>query len=166
VQGEVDKRRSPASRIVRRRILKWFGVVACVAISAAWLTSTRHAWGHSFNGWRVESFGGIIVILGYGDRPEFRTSGSYILANLRQPGLEWPTFSDHRFGILYATMPYWLTFLIAAVPTVLIWRKDARRHRPGCCPDCGYNLTGCVSGVCSECGVKCTPPPVPIQPTV
>lgn len=27
-----------------------------------------------------------------------------------------------------------------------------RRRRKGCCVKCGYNLTGNVTGVCSECG--------------
>jgi hypothetical protein len=29
-----------------------------------------------------------------------------------------------------------------------------RRRRPGLCPQCSYNLTGNVSGVCPECGSK------------
>ena len=29
---------------------------------------------------------------------------------------------------------------------------EARLFRSGCCPRCGYNLTGNVSGICPECG--------------
>ena len=34
---------------------------------------------------------------------------------------------------------------------VVRWR---RRPRAGCCPKCGYDLTGNVSGICSECGFR------------
>jgi hypothetical protein len=34
------------------------------------------------------------------------------------------------------------------------WRRDSRLLK-GLCRACGYNLTGNVSGVCSECGVEC-----------
>jgi hypothetical protein len=33
-------------------------------------------------------------------------------------------------------------------------RRIARRVKRGCCAECGYNLTGNVSGVCPECGVR------------
>jgi hypothetical protein len=38
------------------------------------------------------------------------------------------------------------------------WALSVRRHRRklGCCPDCGYELTGNTSGVCPECGTAAT----------
>jgi hypothetical protein len=46
----------------------------------------------------------------------------------------------------------------------LAWRRvsgrDAlrsRRRRCGLCTECGYNLTGNVSGMCPECGVDVNP---------
>lgn len=33
-------------------------------------------------------------------------------------------------------------------------RELQRRAREGCCLQCGYNLTGNVSGRCPECGAK------------
>ena len=30
--------------------------------------------------------------------------------------------------------------------------RAPRRRRLGLCPNCGYNLTGNVSGICPECG--------------
>ena len=56
---------------------------------------------------------------------------------------------DNEVGI-----PYWLCFLLTAIPTAWLWHRDRRRVRPGCCLRCGYDLTGNLSGVCPECGEK------------
>ena len=47
--------------------------------------------------------------------------------------------------------------LLAAYPTIAFIRGPLRRWRRrkrGECVNCGYNLTGNVTGVCSECGTK------------
>ncbi len=38
------------------------------------------------------------------------------------------------------------------VAAVAWWLDPPRRPRPGCCPACGYDLRGNVSGRCPECG--------------
>jgi hypothetical protein len=52
-----------------------------------------------------------------------------------------------------ATVPLWIPFLPVAIAAIVLWR---RKHPPGAakCPNCGYNLTGNVTGVCPECGEK------------
>ena len=53
--------------------------------------------------------------------------------------------------------PFWfLLLLFSAYPLVVLARRAFRhrRLRPGHCLNCGYNLTGNVSGVCSECGAE------------
>jgi hypothetical protein len=40
-------------------------------------------------------------------------------------------------------------------------RSRERRSGPPRCPECDYNLTGNVSGVCPECGTPITPPHEP-----
>ena len=49
-------------------------------------------------------------------------------------------------------MPLWIPFVLVAVPTAYLWWRDRRRIPPGHCRNCGYNLTGNVSGTCPECG--------------
>ncbi len=44
----------------------------------------------------------------------------------------------------------WIWPFMAAL-TAMLWLKD-RRVRWPYCPSCRYNLTGNVSGICSECG--------------
>ena len=56
------------------------------------------------------------------------------------------------------SIPLWLVVTITLVlPAIwliaLVWRKR-RALSPNACPGCGYDLTGNVSGVCPECGVK------------
>ena len=60
----------------------------------------------------------------------------------------WP---PARFSHWCAVIPLWIPLTIVAVPTFLAWRRD-RRIPPGHCASCGYDLTGNVSGRCSECG--------------
>ena len=53
-------------------------------------------------------------------------------------------------------VPISFIFLISATLTTILW-FHCRRIPPGHCQRCGYNLTGNVSGVCSECGKPCEP---------
>ena len=49
-------------------------------------------------------------------------------------------------------IPLWIPFVLLAIPTWLLWRRDRLRLPPRCCQKCGYDLTGNVSGRCPECG--------------
>jgi len=46
-----------------------------------------------------------------------------------------------------------LVVLVVACQILIISRR-ATRYPPGHCQACGYNLTGNVSGICSECGTR------------
>jgi len=48
----------------------------------------------------------------------------------------------------YVIVPLYPLALVAALTTILCWHHIP----PGHCQKCGYNLTGNVSGICSECG--------------
>jgi hypothetical protein len=47
--------------------------------------------------------------------------------------------------------PHWSAAVVFAILPAAMYRPS-RRHRPGLCRACGYDLTGNVSGVCPECG--------------
>ena len=55
-------------------------------------------------------------------------------------------------------VPLWMSLVITTpYPTTAFIRGPLRRWRRrkrGECANCGYNLTGNVTGVCSECGTK------------
>lgn len=54
----------------------------------------------------------------------------------------------------WAYIPFWPVTAFVIVWTVVPWWRTRRRRRLGLCPQCGYNLTGNVSGRCPECGVE------------
>jgi hypothetical protein len=65
-------------------------------------------------------------------------------------GLWAPSVGVDRYAA-YIILPLWLPLLLLALSTAILGWRD-RRHRPGHCQRCGYDLTGNVTGVCSECG--------------
>jgi len=45
--------------------------------------------------------------------------------------------------------------LIAVVSLLLVNHREVYKiYRDGICDQCGYNLTGNISGVCPECGLR------------
>ena len=54
--------------------------------------------------------------------------------------------------------PAWFPPILFGAPLYALLRFPARRRRrrrkQGLCVDCGYDLTGNVTGVCSECGTE------------
>lgn len=69
-----------------------------------------------------------------------------------------PLPASRRCGTrhVHVEVPLWHPLVVfAAYPILAFIRGPARRYRRrkrGLCIKCGYNLTGNVSGVCSECG--------------
>lgn len=61
-----------------------------------------------------------------------------------------------RMQLQSLRVPAWFPALaLAAYPVAAMGRSAYRRHRQKgkpCCRQCGYNLTGNVSGICPECG--------------
>ncbi len=133
-----------------RRVAKWTGVAACVVIAVAWMISLRPVGGLSGYGWPnlmvAVSNGEIRLIRGL----PFRGP---VHSNRFEPGVVWlPHWRfDMNARTQFITLPLWLPFLLTAIPTVILWRRD-RRIPPGHCQRCGYDLTGNVSGRCPECG--------------
>ncbi len=60
-------------------------------------------------------------------------------------------------GETRVTIPLWMPFLAIGIPTAAMFFLDRRRIPPNHCRNCGYNLTGNVSGVCPECGCRIAP---------
>jgi len=50
------------------------------------------------------------------------------------------------------TMPLWLIVIAFCVLGAMMMAAATRRRPPGCCVQCGYDLTGNESGRCPECG--------------
>ena len=140
-----------------RRVLKWVGTLLCVLLLVAWSYSATH-----FIGLRSPH---LRPFLGRG-RLEVTWIGS---CNTQFPvewvhvrhsrGVRFDLDADycragHLFGSRVAelALPLWIPFLLASAPTMYLWWLDRRRYLPGHCQNCGYDLTGNVSGRCPECG--------------
>lgn len=56
--------------------------------------------------------------------------------------------THYHFGALLVVPA--MLFGVAMIYSLTLFRKPD--FPPGCCRECGYDLTGNVSGVCPECG--------------
>ncbi len=74
------------------------------------------------------------------------------------PGVKWTTYL--LFGARHNSLAIslWPPFALFAIyPVIAFTRGPLRRHRRrrrGLCLQCGYNLTGNVTGRCPECGTN------------
>lgn len=135
-----------AARRRMGRRLKWYGVALCSLIVANWLISA------AAGGPRVRRFG---------NHAEFATDGIGLLFLWTRgtgSSIAWdclpgplPEFkvSQHRVFIVF---PLWIPLIVVAPATAVLFWLESRRFKPGVCQECGYNLTGNISGVCPECG--------------
>ena len=157
----------PPSRTYR--ILKWTGVGLSLLMAVIWVrsligVSLSPRWSGNTIVF-IES--GVVVI----SRAEFSLDAAayegvnmtlhYSPSNL---GLVSPRTGKSNWASTgpawSVAVPLWRPFLLTALPTTWLFHRDRRRIPPGCCPRCGYNLTGNTSGVCSECGetIAASPP--------
>ncbi len=158
-----------------RTAVKWAGTVACGLIllaaggSAIWSVSiSGRAWfvfvfcGSVETAYVTHPGGGLLDDLDdYWFEPGFfisaaalRMSRSAYSYNWTHGAL-WPEFTwggESFGGETSLRVPLWIPLALIGMPTLWLWRSDRRRARRGCCTDCGYNLTGNVTGRCSECG--------------
>ncbi len=140
------------SRPRTRRIAKWIGVVACVLLAVAWVGSAWFTVFWANNCTAIFTKGGAIHL-----NNAYPAYGGPLGWSFWGPtGVDSrPVLLPHRYSSpgfpLRIAIPLWIPLLIFAVPTFILWRRD-RRHPPGHCQRCGYDLTGNVSGRCPECG--------------
>ena len=151
------------SRPRPRRIAKWTGLIACVLIVVAWAGVTSRGWGVAW--YSKESF----IVFGDGHLvvERFLASGQpdfgfwhwgVLQTGQLRYGFRWPQVQGlSSFRRWRVFLPLWLPLLVIAIPSALLWHRDRRRIPPGHCQQCGYDLTGNESGVCSECGETVAP---------
>jgi hypothetical protein len=58
-------------------------------------------------------------------------------------------------GVWWTIVPLWIPLCVALASTSWLWLRK-RHHKEGCCRNCGYDLTGNLSGRCPECGTLVT----------
>ena len=144
----------------RRRFLKWTGLGACLFFGLSWLLGlyvsvlwTSPGGQHGF-----VAHSGALYFYKRSVAPWLWRPGWHTYVSLRAPS-EWlPRVEDNSpvsvntlliTPVLSLTLPLWIPFVLALALAAFYWRP---RVPKGCCGQCGYNLTGNVSGRCPECG--------------
>lgn len=145
-----------------RRFAKWMGTILSALILALWILSIPIVpnGGLQINYFDTPRVWSIYcgaahwsLLPQLGEPPGFQVSGG------TSPRNRWDSFGiclpSHTFrpgALEWYSVPLWIPFLIAGIPTAILWHRDRRQIPPGHCPPCDYNLTGNTSGVCPECG--------------
>ena len=70
-------------------------------------------------------------------------------------GQSWPDVNILQWDRVWVAIPLWLPFALALIPTALLWHRDRRTVKPGCCRQCGYDLRASKK-TCPECGTGIT----------
>lgn len=149
------------------RLLKWpltaaFGLVL---VSMLYCLYWRFSWVVNYREWNVAIGGGGILTSGSSDTgrrpmpiwrkippgaPPTYASWDALATNWYVYG-RWPHM-QYTTGTWGFVLPLWIPLLLSGGPAGLLWWLDSRRPRRGRCVNCGYDLTGNVSGTCPECG--------------
>jgi hypothetical protein len=152
-----------------RRWTKGTGVVVTLALAISWITSgwlCLSFWWDRGAGRVMMNGGGVVVAYDPSPPPIMRNgffvdTYDYPSGKPRFQMWVWAPYvgtractgvhqlPQQRFLLL---VPFWIPLVVVLVPTaILVWR-DRSRIPAGHCGECGYNLTGNVSGRCPECG--------------
>lgn len=147
-----------------RQRLKWIGTGLVASVIGVWLISLFYAMGIQLpRNIYVGTQDAVITAFWIENeiQPDAVWTTRLIGPQFGGFGLIWPHQTDFAYNSgewgSVTVIPFWTPMLIIAVPTALLWHRDRRCNRPGCCLRCGYDLTGNISGVCSECGDKARP---------
>jgi len=134
------------------RILKWSGVAACLGIAILFALSLRWnvVWGSSRGQYHFAVSRGCIFYLYFPGQSTDLPQDFHIVRWRNTRGLRWRPYTSQGTSSFYL-IPLWMLFVPCLVPTCYLFWRD-RRPPPGHCRQCGYNLTGNVSGRCPECG--------------
>ena len=164
----------PPSRT--RRIAKWTGLVVCVVIAASWAVSTLWVVGRLRCAMeRAQCGNSRISVSWHDDSPEMSfwfgpADLSDYWHDCSQESAEWFAEPTNQFILGFTelprtgapardvraiSMPFWLLFALAAIPTAILWHRDRRTVKPGCCQTCGYDLRASKK-ICPECGTAST----------
>lgn len=151
------------SRIRRsriRRILKWTGLAACLAILLLWCVSIGWAVGLGCGRWYVgvaDGYMGFSWASSWGGAKARRLY--FVARDVRVLLNEFLPVLEHGFRLKgpdsideFVFAPIWNILLVLGALTGYRFWRDRRRVLPHHCRACGYDLTGNLSRICSECG--------------
>jgi len=129
----------------RRGIAEWAGTAATLAATVAFFASVRAGVTFVTQHEIYRLSGGVVTY----EWTTFRLSDTGLSLRMNRGwrlAPRWWSYFPPRMLIdtKFAQVPLWPLPLLAAIPTIWLWRRD-RRTKPGACAGCGYNLTGNTS---------------------
>jgi hypothetical protein len=138
-------------------VLKWACAGLTVVLLLAWGYGATRYIDLRYPNWSITLTSSSLDILRIGG-PEPPTARDFTV--LRTPPsadvFYWKSGSimaGHSNACAQLHLPLWIPLACLAVVTgALPWVDYRFRFAPGHCQNCGYNLTGNVSGRCPECG--------------
>jgi len=148
------------------RTTKWIGTIISALILVAWLltiplfgkarlsitwaTASNSRWNLGFAGLRWVRFPASALLIQPGLKIDWLAWTPPVSRGWGGHGFRPPSWQSRMFSSF--DLPLWMPFLIIATLTIFLWFRARRRHPPGHCGSCGYNLTSNESGRCPECG--------------
>lgn len=125
------------------------GTVIAGLLLLAMLLSNKRTYGYIGSNFAfLVSFGSLMA----GPSDLWRGSPGWVFYDaFGASAISWEPRYIFRFGQFYS-LKLWKPLAIIVVTTAVLWLRDRFRYRVGSCQNCGYNLKGNISGVCSECG--------------
>ncbi len=163
--GHRARSKQPRANMRHRRIhriVKWLGLLSCLAVAAAFAVSERWAihWVSPTTRYGLGVGAGAFVV---GWRPAGWLRGSERYP--ASPGWMVASLADGTQTVWWVRrsmlqvwsgieVSLWIPFVILVVPTIFIWLRERKRIPPGSCRQCRYNLAGNSSGICPECGTE------------
>ncbi len=144
-----------------RRIAKWAGLVVCVLVLAMWGTSSHYVvtW-MSADGSSLLDMGRSMFVVCWDAADMFAMPGWLTIRN-EPPVFLGQFWLDPKSQFV---APFWFLLTLAGIPTAILWHRDRRTVKPGCCLTCGYDLRA-SKRVCPECGVGIVPTAEPKPPS-
>jgi len=139
----------------RRRFTKWVGTAVWLAGLALWcLTLTMdYSLSHLDSDTELHVGGGSVGAYVSPPADLFLGRAMWTPKTIKRPVLWLPASRPTGGGgnTTGIEIPLWIPLLGGLFALRLLWRRD-NCHPAGHCQNCGYDLTGNVTGVCSECG--------------
>ena len=141
----------PPSRF--RRIAKWTGLASCVVIAALWAVSLFWIAGISLSKSSVIIGDGVLELVYYDDsRWGWGKVYAEPMGGILSLSFAFPFVNEvPNLGLHSLNLPFWMLLTLAAIPTAILWHRDRRTVKPGCCQTCGYDLRASKK-TCPECG--------------